>query len=105
MRTYEQWQTYKKLELISSAESGAQWQGSMAVALFCMVKQWFQSNVILHHRPQIEQIVDGAGRSWWRIDDPKRDRPIQVKTHQDVLNWIENQHRQQPRYSSWDMYL
>lgn len=44
----------------------------------------------------VREVTDRQGHTYWRVDDPKGDRPLTFDQAQDVLHWLECRHYRNP---------
>jgi hypothetical protein len=100
MRTYQQWQAYKQLELITDFES-CQRSPTLSIQL-CLQKiwQWFCIHLSASKEPRVWEMLDRSGQAYWKIYDPLGDRWWQFDSAEAVTAWIEERHRQS-RSADW----
>lgn len=90
LRTKEQWRLYCELELIDWNESGLDFGKAKLQTALASVWQHVKELFEPIDEPQIQELVDRHGKTYWQIYDPVNDRIFRLNSPQEVATWLEN---------------
>jgi hypothetical protein len=92
MKTYQQWQSYKELELIAVPIVPSPRQLQVLTVCQRLWKQ-FTEMFAFTTEPIVQEKTDRAGNSLWKVYDPKSDMVVYLDSAQAVQFWLEERHQ------------
>jgi hypothetical protein len=89
MKTYQQWQSYKELELIYTPAPTPKARRSKVLDLLKQVWGKMEGMFAFGDEPIVYEKTDRAGNMIWKVYDPEQDTLLHFDSSQAVQSWLE----------------